>query len=113
MDSSDIEQRFFNKYTPELGTAPALTVPEELQKVQPIHPMRHALPTEEEIGKMVDGSHPSSGGTAVTRRELYKKFDILRKNKHGLHEKIREVLARKCTEEEDKTTGEKWLKWIR
>ncbi|KAI0784365.1 3-hydroxyisobutyryl-coenzyme A hydrolase [Abortiporus biennis] len=109
---SDIKRRFFEKYSPAKGNSPALDVPEELVNIKIIHPMRYSLPTEEEIGKMVDGSHPASGGTVITRDELIKKFEQLRKGKLGLHEKLQDVLARKCVEDVDKETGDKWLRWV-
>lgn len=73
--------------------------------------MRHALPTEEEIGIVVTGGHRTSSDTGITRQELFQRAETLRPGKHGLREKLQEVLTRKCTEEKD-DAGQLWLKWI-
>lgn len=73
--------------------------------------MRFSLPTEQEIKNMVNGSHSTSGGSVLTKRELISKFEGLRKNKMGVREKIIDVVQRKCVEEASKDTVEKYLKW--
>lgn len=114
VQDADVLKSFFSKYSPDAGTAPRITVPLETTSesvARTFSPMHFALPTEEEIRHMVDGSHSSSGGTVITREELVQKFEVLRKGKIGVKEKVIEVSQRCCVEDEDKTTGEKWLRW--
>lgn len=115
VSQSDVVNKFFKKYSPAQGNAPALAVSEDLvpKDYKIAHPMRWALPTEEEIGKMVTGSHPSSGSTQITSAELVKKFEDLRNHKNGVREKVLEVVQRRCKEVEDKTSGMKYLAWVR
>ena len=114
MKDSDVQKSFFKSYSPEAGTAPRLTNPLEGQSggtARAYDPMHFALPTEQEIRQMVDGSHPTSGGTVITREELLQQFEALRKGKMGVREKVLEVSQRCCVEDIDKITGEKWLRW--
>lgn len=115
VSQSDIVEKFFNKYSPEHGNVPTLTIPEDiLPKDQKLpHPMRWALPTEKEIGQMVMGSHHSSGSTQITLPELVKKFSDLRNDKNGIKQKIYEVVSRKCKETQDETSASKYLSWVR
>ncbi|OCH92106.1 3-hydroxyisobutyryl-coenzyme A hydrolase [Obba rivulosa] len=112
VDDSYILEQFFTKYSPEKGNVPAITPPEFLAGSKPVNPMRFALPTEEEIGQMVSGSHPQSGSTEITLEELLAKFENLKHGKHGVREKILEVVQRRCTAEQDKHLNKTWLKWI-
>ncbi|PCH37709.1 3-hydroxyisobutyryl-CoA hydrolase [Wolfiporia cocos MD-104 SS10] len=108
-----IEREFFTNYTPEQSTAPRLQVPEWLAgHTKLISPMQYALPSEEEIRHMVDGSHASSGSTALTLDEVVAKFVALKNGKEGVKEKVLEVVGRRCYEDPDKHTDKKWLKWI-
>ena len=109
-----MQTNFFKSYSPEAGTAPRLENPLERQSggtARGYDPMHFALPTEQEIRQMVDGSHPTSGGTVITREELLQQFEALRKGKMGVREKVLEVSQRCCVEDVDKITGEKWLRW--
>ncbi|TCD68443.1 hypothetical protein EIP91_010729 [Steccherinum ochraceum] len=111
---ADIVDKFFDQYTPALGTAPALAVSQAFQSRNHTlpHPMRYALPTEAEIRRMVDGSHGQSGATTLTRDELIMKFKELRNGKNGIREKILEVVQRKCVEVGDSGSQQKWLQWV-
>ncbi|KAI1794650.1 3-hydroxyisobutyryl-coenzyme A hydrolase [Ganoderma leucocontextum] len=112
VQDKDISEKFFSKYSPENGTAPAITPPPYLSKVTELaDPMKFALPTESEIRSMVDGSHRSSGATTITLDELLAMFDRMRGGKAGMREKILEVVERKCFLEQDKHMDKKWLQW--
>lgn len=113
-DTADIKAKFFSQYSPKNGTAPELSVPEgaNTDAAKTGVPMRFALPTEAEIQQLVKGSHKSSGSSAITVNDLVKKLETLRKGKMGVREKALDVVKRKCIVEEDKQSGEKYLKWV-
>ena len=73
--------------------------------------MRFCLPTEKEIGAMVRGIHHASGKAGLTQDELISKFERLRKGKHGVREKIIEVVQRKCDIVDNADGNFRWLKW--
>jgi 3-hydroxyisobutyryl-CoA hydrolase len=73
--------------------------------------MKYALPTEDEIGTMVRGSHTSGGGTGISLDELLSKFNVLRQGKMGVKEKVREVVHRKCEVVDNVDGNFVWLKW--
>ncbi|KIP12319.1 hypothetical protein PHLGIDRAFT_27447 [Phlebiopsis gigantea 11061_1 CR5-6] len=111
VNDTDVKAKFFSQFSPENGTAPTVDVPADVETIpsKVSSPMRFALPTEYEIREMVVGSHPSSGGSAITKEELVQKFVALRKSKMSVREKILDVVQRKCVEEP--AEGEKYLKW--
>lgn len=112
IQDEDISEKFFSKYSPENGTAPAIVPPPYLSNVTDLaDPMKFALPTEAEIRSMVDGSHRSSGATTITLDELLTMFDRMRNGKAGMREKILEVVDRKCFLEQDKHMDKKWVQW--
>ena len=113
VDQADTISKFFSQYTPEAGTAPSITLPEHLNLVpsKTGSPMEYSLPTEDEIKQLVVGAHKSSGGTTITQDELVKKLESLRRGKTGIREKVAEVIARRCVEERDNSSGAAWLKW--
>ncbi|KAF9817832.1 hypothetical protein IEO21_03174 [Rhodonia placenta] len=107
-----IAKEFFSTYSPDVGTAPKLAAPTYLaESARVVNPMEYALPAEAEIQQMVNGSHPASGSTEVTLDEVVQAFNVLKKGKTGLREKIVEVVARCCTTEKDKRGEQQWLKW--
>lgn len=71
-----------------------------------------ALPTEREIMEAVTGSHANAGDMGVTAEEIVALFERLRPGKHGVREKVQEVLARKCTLIDNADGNFVWLKWI-
>lgn len=74
--------------------------------------MKYTLPTEDEIGAMVRGSHNAGGGTGISLNELVAKFKDLRPGKLGVEEKVREVAQRKCDVVDNGGDGNAvWLKW--
>ncbi|KAH9950202.1 3-hydroxyisobutyryl-coenzyme A hydrolase [Amylocystis lapponica] len=108
-----VAKEFFSTYSPEQDTAPALQPPAWLaETTKLVNPMLYALPTEEDIGRMVAGSHNQSGSTQITLEELLAKFAELKKGKEGVREKILDVVARRCTTEGDKRSPAQYLKWI-
>lgn len=111
VNDADIQETFFSKYSPSRGTAPTLQPPAMFDQKKLPNPMRFALPTEEEIGQMVSGDHPSSGGTVITEEELLTKFVDLKRGKNGVREKVLEVVQRKCSFDQDKHLNKTWLKW--
>ena len=112
VQDSEILDTFFSKFSPENKTAPELQPPSYLSGTKTSgSPMKYALPTEEEIRAMVDGSHSDSGATVITLDELLDKFHRMRGGKAGVRKKILEVVRRKCEEEPDKHSDQKWLKW--
>ncbi|KAI0064707.1 3-hydroxyisobutyryl-coenzyme A hydrolase [Artomyces pyxidatus] len=74
----------------------------------PPHPMRFALPTEEEIGQIVMGRHQASGSSALTLSELINKLEDLKRGKYGVADKVKEVVSRRCGH--NKREGE-YLEW--
>ncbi|KAI0725831.1 3-hydroxyisobutyryl-coenzyme A hydrolase [Fomitopsis betulina] len=107
-----ILKSFFPRLKASDTTSPRLHPPEWLAKANVMNPMIYGLPTEEEIGRMVVGSHKSSGSTVLTLDELVAKFVEIKGGKAGVREKIEEVVRRRCTTEEDKPAGKVWLKWV-
>ncbi|KAH9928159.1 3-hydroxyisobutyryl-coenzyme A hydrolase [Fomitopsis serialis] len=102
-----IQTSFFPGPVTTEGSWPRLSIPEWLKKMDSkvADPMIYGLPTEGEIKEIVEGSHKSSGSTALTLDEVIEKFETRKKGKAG-------VRQRKCATEEDKQLGKKWLKWI-
>lgn len=112
MSDEFILKSFFPRLKASDTTSPRLHPPEWLAKANVMNPMIYGLPTEEEIGRMVVGSHKSSGSTVLTLDELVAKFVEIKGGKAGVREKIEEVVRRRCTTEEDKPAGKVWLKWV-
>ena len=107
-----ILKSFFPQLKANDTTSPRLSPPEWLAQANVVSPMVYGLPTEEDIGRMVLGSHRSSGSTVLTLDELVAKFEEIKGGKAGVRQKIEEVVQRRCTTEEDKQAGKKWLKWV-
>jgi 3-hydroxyisobutyryl-CoA hydrolase len=103
--SSDHIDKFFEQ-SEFTSSAPTLSISEDLKRSKETPPARFALPTEEEIAAAILGKHSSSGQTAITLSELLSKFEKLRPGKHGVKEKILEVVDRKC-----KGGDSEWLEW--
>ncbi|KAG5636410.1 hypothetical protein H0H81_008150 [Sphagnurus paluster] len=111
--SDNIVSRFFSMTSPYLSTAPSLSIPEHLSSEVGTHkPMKYALPTEDEIGAMVRGSHTAGGATGVSLDELVSSFNNIRQGKVGVKEKVLEVVRRKCEIKDNGGDGNfVWLKW--
>ncbi|KAH9945844.1 3-hydroxyisobutyryl-coenzyme A hydrolase [Epithele typhae] len=108
VDDSMVQETFFSENT----SAPTLSAPSYVLKPEELEdPMRFALPTEEEIRSMVDGSHIQSGATTITTDELVAKFLRLRGGKAGVEEKILEVVQRKCVLAQGSDSSQQWLSW--
>jgi len=74
-------------------------------------PRRYSLPTEQDISEAVLGSHKTSGKTGITLPELIIKFEKLRLGKHGVREKVEEIVERKCDLVDNADGNYQWLKW--
>jgi 3-hydroxyisobutyryl-CoA hydrolase len=103
--------KFFSADSPYLLSAPKLTIPEHPAPAKDRNPTRYTLPTEKEIGAMVRGSHQASGKAGLKMDELISKFEDFRKGKHGVREKIMEVIQRKCDVVDNADGNFQWLKW--
>lgn len=109
--SDEIVSRFFAPTSPYLSSALKLSIPKDVTSGTS-KPMKYALPTEEEIGTMVRGSHNTGGASGITLKELIAKFENLRKGKAGVKDKIVEVVQRKCDTVDNGGDGNfVWLKW--
>jgi 3-hydroxyisobutyryl-CoA hydrolase len=113
--SDEIVSRFFDATSPYITFVPPLTTPIEPTLTTPPSAigkfMKYALPTEDEIGSVVLGSHTSGGGTGLRLEELVSKFNDLRQGKLGVKEKILEVARRKCDVVDNGDGNFVWLKW--
>lgn len=108
--SDEIVSRFFDPTSPYLNLVPTLMIPAD-SSIATRKPMKYALPTEDEIGSLVRGSHTSGGGTGLRLDELVSKFNDLRQGKLGVKEKVLEVANRKCEVVDNGDGNFVWLKW--
>lgn len=99
--------QFFDPRSPYQLDVPAVAEPPKAARY-----FRYALPTEEEIGAAVIGSHANSGDMGKTAEEIVSLFERLRPGKIGVRQKVEEVLARKCTLVDNADGNFVWLKWI-
>lgn len=109
--SDELVSRFFEPTSPFLKSVPELTIPKHLSSGVVSRPMRYGLPTEEEIGALVRGSHSSGGTTGIRLDELIAKFNDMRQGKMGVKEKVVEVAHRKCEIVDNADGNFVWLKW--
>ncbi|KAF5380983.1 hypothetical protein D9615_004116 [Tricholomella constricta] len=111
--SDEIVARFFAPDSTYLSSAPSLSIPRHLKSDAGTHkPMKYALPTEDEIGAMVRGSHSAGGGTGLSLDELVSSFDNVRNGKIGVRKKVLEVARRRCEIQDNGGDGNfVWLKW--
>jgi 3-hydroxyisobutyryl-CoA hydrolase len=105
VSDAEIEENFFN-FVAE--NKPQLLVPSLALNRKPREFMQYALPTENQIMRLVKGEDDSDGeGLALTLEELLAKVDKLTKFKPGSQEKVLEVVHRNCARDEDK-----YLRWL-
>ncbi|KAF8201787.1 3-hydroxyisobutyryl-CoA hydrolase [Pholiota molesta] len=109
--TSGIVSRFFDPKSPYLADAPSLELPAEIASGIISNPSKYALPSEEEIGSVVTGSHVSGGGLGVRLDELLARFADLRPGKVGVKEKVLEVVQRRCELTDNADGNRVWLKW--
>jgi len=91
---------------------PSLEIPEAFPAVATPRHLKFALPTEEEIGKVVRGEATASGDLGMTAEEVILHFESTRSGKIGVREKVEEVIQRKCTLVDNADGNFIWLKWI-
>ncbi|KAG5731821.1 hypothetical protein E4T56_gene3 [Termitomyces sp. T112] len=112
--SDELVSRFFAENSPYLSGVPTLSISEVLkgQETSNHKPHRFALPTEDEIGAMVRGSHRAGTNTGITLDELVSSFENIQHHKMGVQEKVLEVARRKCEIQDNGGDGNfVWLKW--
>jgi len=102
-----IVKDFFTQDSPFLTNMPQLALPSGRSAPWP----NFGLPSEEEIGRMVLGSHRTSGDKGLALGELLTRFDRLRSGKPGVKEKVFEVTLRRCRVAED-PERQGCLEWI-
>jgi len=109
--SKEVVDRFFEPTSFYLSSAPELTLPAEVTSGTIVNPLKFTLPSEEEIGQVVMGSHSSGGGMGIRFDELLERFEELRGNKIGLKDKVIEVVQRRCELTDNADGNRVWLKW--
>ena len=102
--------RFFDQNSPFLKDAPAFELP-DIGSGTISNPLKYALPSEEEIGSVVKGSHASGGGLSMRLDEVLARFADLRPGKVGVKEKVLEVVERCCVVTDNADGNRVWLKW--
>lgn len=110
--SEDIVSRFFEPTSPYVSSAPRLEIPEHLAAEAISIPMRYALPSENEIGAVIRGSHSSGGEMGTRAEDVLARFAELRPGKLGVKEKVLEVIQRRCKVTDNADGNFVWLKWI-
>lgn len=103
VSASDIEAKFFP--SPKSPGYESLTdlIPKALRPLAQSlsRPSRWALPLEEEISRLVRGSHESSDSNALTVQELVERVEKQKFGKHGVVAKVMDTVARRCEEDEE------------
>lgn len=110
-----LEPVLANFYDPEstfLEKVPATTFSTPNGKYVKTNPMRFSLLSEEEIGRLIRGEHPSSSSVAFTLEELVEKVKALSGGKQGVEEKVKDVVRRRCQEVPKSGMQEGHLRWI-
>ena len=110
--SKDTVSLFFDPESPYLKGLPQLDIPSTFEPVTGSRHLKYALPTEDEIGEAVRGSHANASGMGATAEEIVQLFERLRPGKNGVREKVEEVLRRKCTLVDNADGNFVWVKWI-
>ncbi|KAG6814570.1 hypothetical protein H0H92_000098 [Tricholoma furcatifolium] len=112
--SDEIVSRFFAKDSQYFSGVTSLSIPQSSRTEAASSPrlQKFALPTEDEIGAMVRGSHSAGGATGINLTELVTAFENIRRGKMGVREKVLEVAKRRCIIEDNGGDGNfVWLKW--
>ena len=108
----EMTKNLFSEHSPFTSSAPSLELPSRLTDVQELKPYKYALPTEREIGLEVRGAEPStSAGTGLKLDELVSLFVNRRPGKHGVREKVLDVVQRRCDIVDNADKNYQWLKW--
>jgi len=103
--SAEVVENFFEPKSPYLTLAPELTIPADLTSGT-LNPVKYALPSEEEIGRVVN--HSDNG---IQLEKLLQKFTEQQPGKLGVKEKIYEVVQRRCELTGNVNGNKIWLKW--
>ncbi|KLO19153.1 3-hydroxyisobutyryl-coenzyme A hydrolase [Schizopora paradoxa] len=108
INQTELIKSFFDSDSQFLNNSPSLELPQERWIGAQEHggSMKFALPSEEEIERIVRGTHAQSSSMAYSLDDLINKFSRMMSQKHGVEDKIREVAARRCVVTEDR-----WLSW--
>lgn len=86
-----ITKTFFDPSSPYLTTSPQLSFSKTLEKPW----KNYALPSEEEIGEVIRGTHPTSGELSLDLEEVQNHVARMRAGKGGLVSKLQDVLQRR------------------
>lgn len=111
LSPSKVLSDFFSRDSPFLRKVPktSFTEPESLSF--PTDPMKFSLPSEEEIGRLVRGEHPSSASTAFSLEELLQKAQELW-GKQGAEAKVKDIVSRRCEVVPKSGMQEAHVRWI-
>ncbi|KAG9015278.1 hypothetical protein FRB93_012977 [Tulasnella sp. JGI-2019a] len=112
---SDVVDKFFSASSPFFKNLPttSFTAPEAGDGpgvVTETDPLRFSLPSEEEIGRLVRGEHPSSSDTSLDLPELLERSRELY-GKAGVEAKVKDVVARRCEVVAKTDNQEQYLRW--
>lgn len=105
--SDDQISKYFDADSPLIAEAPHLSLKSETELTR----RDYALPSEDEIESLVLGSHATSGGKGQTLDTLLAHLRQLRGDKHGLREKVTEVVSRRCKVSQD-PDSRGYLQWV-
>ncbi|GJJ13106.1 hypothetical protein Clacol_007356 [Clathrus columnatus] len=70
------------------------------------------LPFEEEIKLRVTGAHTDSGGMSLDLEELIQQCESSRPGKHGVREKVLEIVQRRCKIVPESSNTQSHLEWV-
>lgn len=104
----DVKQTYFHKESPFLAGKEQLHFLVDSQPPRPTY----GLPSEEEIEQRVTGSHADSGGVSLNLEELIQQCEMSRPGKHGVREKVLDVVQRRCKDIPATSNTEAHLQWV-
>jgi 3-hydroxyisobutyryl-CoA hydrolase len=114
--SEEVVSNFFKPESPYLKLVPELNIPAVPTDLIPggmnLNPMKYALPTEEDIGSVINVTRYFGETIPVRFEEVLNRFAELRPGKLGVKEKIYEVVQRRCKVHDDADGNRGRLEWI-
>ncbi|KAJ7461534.1 3-hydroxyisobutyryl-coenzyme A hydrolase isoform 1 [Mycena latifolia] len=111
--TEEIVERFFSPHSAFLKDAPTIgdIAYEEARGASERSQLKYTLPTEDDIRNVITGADPASGDMGFTLDDLREYFHDSRGGKHGVDEKVIEVVRRKTTEVDNNDGNFVWLRW--